>query len=255
MAAFLFGPLFKGQNENTSRLAIGFITLSSLSAIFSLYALNGQPQLTDSKTVDSLKAQYYYSQGLLSQSVQAYEHLIALYPDDIGLKTEYDQIILELSRIPREELKIIQTVAELKHRLNDTNSSDAGEWRLLANSQMKLGDYDGAIKSFELALKLEPNNAALEDDYDRAVNFIAAQKQARDMSPEERQAMIENMVSGLSTRLKENGGTKEEWTRLITSRRQLGQNELLAQEIEIMKKQFEDRPELIEQILGDMPNE
>ena len=75
------------------------------------------------------------------------------------------------------------------------------------------------------------------------------------MSPEDRQAMIENMVSGLSTRLKENGGTKDEWTRLITSRRQLGQNELLAQEIEIMKKQFEDRPALIEQILGDMPNE
>jgi cytochrome c-type biogenesis protein CcmH len=45
---------------------------------------------------------------------------------------------------------------------------------------------------------------------------------AQDMSPEDRQAMIENMVAGLSDRLANQGGTAEEWARLITALGVLG---------------------------------
>jgi cytochrome c-type biogenesis protein CcmH len=45
---------------------------------------------------------------------------------------------------------------------------------------------------------------------------------AQDMSPEDRQAMIENMVAGLSERLASQGGTAEEWARLITALGVLG---------------------------------
>jgi cytochrome c-type biogenesis protein CcmH len=45
---------------------------------------------------------------------------------------------------------------------------------------------------------------------------------AQDMSPEDRQAMIENMVAGLSDRLATQGGTAEEWARLITALGVLG---------------------------------
>ena len=42
------------------------------------------------------------------------------------------------------------------------------------------------------------------------------------MTPEERQAMIENMVPGLEDRLTERGGDPEEWVRLINAYVQLG---------------------------------
>ncbi|MDB6176456.1 c-type cytochrome biogenesis protein CcmI [Paracoccus sp. Z330] len=48
---------------------------------------------------------------------------------------------------------------------------------------------------------------------------------ARDLSPEERQDMIQNMVSQLETRLAEEGGTPQEWARLISSLVILGQTD------------------------------
>jgi cytochrome c-type biogenesis protein CcmH len=45
------------------------------------------------------------------------------------------------------------------------------------------------------------------------------------MSPEERQAMIETMVGRLETRLTTEGGTVEEWVRLINAYVQLDRPE------------------------------
>lgn len=48
---------------------------------------------------------------------------------------------------------------------------------------------------------------------------------AEDMSPEERQQMIENMVTGLENRLATEGGSPQEWARLIASLATLGQTD------------------------------
>ncbi|WP_460273751.1 c-type cytochrome biogenesis protein CcmI [Celeribacter sp. ULVN23_4] len=48
---------------------------------------------------------------------------------------------------------------------------------------------------------------------------------AADMTPEERQEMIQGMVEGLSARLANEGGTPEEWSRLISSLGMLGETE------------------------------
>jgi len=48
---------------------------------------------------------------------------------------------------------------------------------------------------------------------------------ASEMSPEERQEMIEGMVKGLETRLATQGGTPEEWARLISSLPVIGQKD------------------------------
>ena len=217
--------------------------------IAGLYAWKGKPELTGSHA-DSLNAQYYYSQGMLRQSVIAYEDLIELYPDNEALQTEFENILTDLSQISPQQLEIIQTVGDLKHTLNSTNSVDAKKWRLLATSQMRLGDYDGALISFEKLVSIAPDNETYQDEYDRAKNFTTAQTEAAQMSPEDRQAMIENMVDGLAARLYENGGTPDEWARLIRSRRNLGQMALLAEDIERVEKQFDSTPEVIIQILG-----
>lgn len=51
---------------------------------------------------------------------------------------------------------------------------------------------------------------------------------AQDMSPEERQAMIRGMVEGLNDRLATEGGSAEEWARLITALANLGEKDRAA---------------------------
>lgn len=51
---------------------------------------------------------------------------------------------------------------------------------------------------------------------------------AQDMSPEDRQAMIEGMVSGLAERLATEGGPPQDWARLISALGVLGQSERAA---------------------------
>ncbi|MDT1063556.1 c-type cytochrome biogenesis protein CcmI [Paracoccus sp. CPCC 101403] len=53
----------------------------------------------------------------------------------------------------------------------------------------------------------------------------AAMAAAENMSPDERQKMIEGMVKGLEARLATQGGTPEEWARLISALVVLGQND------------------------------
>jgi cytochrome c-type biogenesis protein CcmH len=48
---------------------------------------------------------------------------------------------------------------------------------------------------------------------------------AQDMSPEDRQAMIRSMVEGLNDRLATEGGTAQEWARLITALGNLGETD------------------------------
>ena len=48
---------------------------------------------------------------------------------------------------------------------------------------------------------------------------------AGEMSLEERMAMIEGMVEGLSERLATEGGTPDEWGRLVTALRVMGQSD------------------------------
>ncbi len=48
---------------------------------------------------------------------------------------------------------------------------------------------------------------------------------AQDMSPEDRMAMIQSMVDGLSARLASEGGSAQDWARLITSLGVLGQTD------------------------------
>ncbi len=61
---------------------------------------------------------------------------------------------------------------------------------------------------------------------------------AASMPPKERAAMIEQMVSGLAQRLKENGGSVQEWQRLIRAYSVLGRREQAESALGRAKKQF-----------------
>ena len=73
---------------------------------------------------------------------------------------------------------------------------------------------------------------------------------AASMNDEDRQAMIQNMVDGLSAKLVDDPQNIEGWTRLLRARKVLNQEDVATVEIERMKLVFEDQPETVETILN-----
>ena len=68
---------------------------------------------------------------------------------------------------------------------------------------------------------------------------------AQDMSPEDRQAMVENMVAGLASRLATEGGTPDEWARLIGAQIVLGRTEQARAVYEEGRTVFAESPEAL----------
>lgn len=64
---------------------------------------------------------------------------------------------------------------------------------------------------------------------------------AKDMTPEERQAMIRNMVEGLNDRLATEGGSAAEWARLITALANLGEKDRATTILAEAQKNFAGR--------------
>lgn len=71
---------------------------------------------------------------------------------------------------------------------------------------------------------------------------------SQDMAPEDRMAMIENMVAGLSDRLATQGGTATEWARLIGALGVLGNTDTARDIWQEAQQVFADAPEDLEQI-------
>lgn len=71
---------------------------------------------------------------------------------------------------------------------------------------------------------------------------------AREMTPEDRNEMIRDMVSRLAARIDNEGGAPEEWARLITAYGVLGETERAAAVWEEAQSAFWDAPGSLEQI-------
>ena len=87
--------------------------------------------------------------------------------------------------------------------------------------------------------KLAP--AAPENDAGRA---IAAMPEA------ERQAFIRSMVDGLATRLAAQGGSFEEWQRLVQARLVLGEREMAIKHLGAAREALAKDPKMLEQLLA-----
>ncbi len=81
----------------------------------------------------------------------------------------------------------------------------------LARGQIEEAAFRAGVDDYELPAERGPNAAQIAE--------------AADMSAEDRTAMIEGMVAQLSARLASDGGTAEEWARLINAYGVLGETE------------------------------
>ena len=76
----------------------------------------------------------------------------------------------------------------------------------------------------------------------------AAMAAAEEMSPDERQQMIEGMVSGLEARLATEGGTPEEWARLISALVVLGKKDHAQNILDEARTRFAAIPEALDTV-------
>jgi cytochrome c-type biogenesis protein CcmH len=182
-----------------------------------------------------LLANAYMRLGRHGEAWRAYEALIALLggaaePDLFGMQTEAMVMAAGGYISPEAE----QVLADAVHHTPSAPSVRYYTGLL----QAQYGDIPGAIATWQklrdeapadapwaqfLDGMLAAARAALAGPGQQAPGPSAAEVEAAgSMSPEERQAMIGSMVARLEDRLTTEGGTVEEWLRLINAYVQLG---------------------------------
>lgn len=125
---------------------------------------------------------------------------------------------------PHRADEMRETVEALDARLRAEGGS-AGAWLRLVSSWQTLGEDAKAQAAAEAAranLAGDPAQLAALDDAlaNRAPEGLRGPTRedvaaAAEMAPEDRMAMVRGMVDGLRDRLEADGGTAEEWSRLI----------------------------------------
>lgn len=140
---------------------------------------------------------------------------------------------------PEERQQLIGGMVDrLMSRLASQGGS-AQEWAQLINALGQLGDTTRARAIWAEAQQVfapEPDMLATVREAAEAAGLTgdapalpgpsaAEMESAAQMSPEDRQQMIRGMVTGLSERLNAEGGSAQEWARLISSYAALGDTE------------------------------
>lgn len=124
------------------------------------------------------------------------------------------------------------------------NPEDATGWHLYGRTLMLAGDVPAGLRAYERALELT-DTPGLRKEYEAAKTYASkigpvpsqddiAAMQA--LSVQDRRATIEGMVESLRSRLDEDPTDKEGWTRLLRSRKVLGQTEKANADMEALRK-------------------
>lgn len=203
---------------------------------------------------------------------------LELGPRDVaGLAGPTQEDIQAAGTLPPEERNAM--VADMVDRLDARLRSDGGtlaEWQQLVRSYSVLGDQTKAREALEMAreamagnpaalaeletggpfggalppsqqsaqpsaqpgLGLPPQNALPGPDRDDIAN-------AADMSEGDRAAMINGMVARLEERLRVEGGSVDEWLRLITSLGVMGRSEEAARAYAAAREDFANDPQAL----------
>jgi cytochrome c-type biogenesis protein CcmH len=114
-------------------------------------------------------------------------------------------------------------------------SDEDAPWRELVEQRLVLAE---AMATGSPATSLEADGGPSEMD-------VAA---AQDMSPAEREDMIENMVQGLASRLEENGRDLPGWLKLVRAYSVLSRQDDAREALARARAQFNDEPQALDQL-------
>ena len=114
----------------------------------------------------------------------------------------------------------------------------------LASEAMRTGDYADAKTRWQAMIDMAPEGAEWLDA--ARAGLVAAEQGLAGVDSGTDAPAIRNMVEGLSERLAAEGGTLEEWTRLVRSRLVLGETDKAQAAYEAARAAYPDAGERIE---------
>ncbi len=206
-------------------------------------------------------APVYMRLGRTQDAVTAWRNAARLEPDNVELKTSLaEAMTVAASGVVTEEARTIFSQALEKSPGNakarfylaialgqqGANAEAAEAWRALIAEAPADAPWLEVARAQLRAVSGETTEAPATAQGKAAPGpsqeDVAAASQ---MSPEDRQVMIESMVSGLAERLKDNPGDKQGWQRLVRAYAVLGQKDKAKQAVEDARGAFPDDTEFL----------
>lgn len=157
----------------------------------------------------------YVEMGRFGDAADAYRRIMALSGPSAELRTDLaEALLLEAQGAGSDE------AMDLLRAAADSDPAHARSRLYLASELTRMGEYAAAVELWQAAIDLSQGNepwlAAARQ------GLAVAQNDGVDTAAQQQAEMIGAMVSGLSERLKADGGTIEEWTQLVRSYLVLG---------------------------------
>ena len=152
----------------------------------------------------------YVEQGRFADAAQAYRRIIELSGSSADLQTDLAEALLLGAGGAGSDDAMIQLRAAA-----EADASHVRSRLYLAAELMRTGEYDEAAAYWQQAIALaqgdEPWLPAARQ------GLAVAEADGMDTSAQQQAEMIAGMVGGLAERLYADGGSIEEWTRLVRS--------------------------------------
>lgn len=208
-----------------------------------------------------LMAQIYLRQGRFEDAKQAYANALRLLGSTAEREANFGvAIVAAADRM---------VTADAKAAFQRALKLDPKEFRsayFLGLAREQDGDKKGAVEAWQALIAGNPDAA---DFLRQEIARVGGQSQpapgdapgaaargpsqddvnaAQAMTPEERGKMIQGMVSGLAERLKSQGGSPEEWVKLIKAYSVLGQADKARNALADARKALANSPDSVRQM-------
>jgi cytochrome c-type biogenesis protein CcmH len=151
------------------------------------------------------------------------------------------RILLAIAK--EQDGRFADAIADWRTLLADAKSE--APWREMVEKRIAADEAQLAGKPVAEA---EPPAAAQTETKGQAGPSAADVAAAQEMSPAQRQAMIENMVQNLAARLEQNGGDLPDWLKLVRAYSVLGRKDDAAKALERAKSQFSGDTQALHQL-------
>ena len=133
------------------------------------------------------------------------------------------------------------------------NPEDATGWTLYGRTLMLVGETEAGLRAYERALELT-DTPEIRKEYEAAKRFADqiqsgpdsdAIRDIQNLSEEDQAAAIEGMVESLRARLETEPNNPQGWTRLLRSRKVLGQEAEAKADMETLRQVLPDQADAI----------
>jgi cytochrome c-type biogenesis protein CcmH len=210
-------------------------------------------------------APIYLKEGRLADAQQAYANALRLLGSTVDRETNFGEaavaaangmVTADAKAAFQRAQKLDPSQPRARYYLGRAREQDgdkqgaAADWQAILDANPPPGPAAAVFLRKEIARVTEqpqpaPDSQAVpgpsQDD-------VAA---AQSMTPEDRAKMIQGMVGGLATRLKSQGGTAEEWMRLVKAYSVLGESDQARTALADARKALASSPEALK-TLDDM---